>query len=733
MHWLNTLDTALFHWVNPTLNNAALDVVMPFLSANVLFAPAVLLAVAGLLWKGGARGRLCVLMLVAAIALGDGVVCNALKELIHRPRPFWTLTDVHMPEGIGRSDSGSMPSSHASNWFAATLVLFVYYRQSVYFMLPMALLIGFSRIYNGVHYPGDVLAGAFVGLGCGAAAMWLLEHAWQWAGRLWFPLWWRRLPSLVNPVVPAAVPVAEADAPLRDQQWLRLGYTLIGLELLINLAYLASGKIGLSGDEAYQWIWSKHLALSYYSKPLLIAVTQFLGTSLWGDNVFGVRFFSPVISAVISVAMLRFLARAANARVAFLLSVILPTVPLFAAGSVLMTVDPLSVLFWTLAMLAGWWAIQDNATLGDWLLVGLWMGLGFLSKQAELAQWLCWALVFALWPPARRQLRRPGPYVALLLSAVFTLPVVIWNAQHHWVMLTHSAEDGGLDRTWPFTVAHLWHGLTHYTIELLGNELALLNPLFFLPAAWAAVAFWPRRREHPLQLYFFCMGAPLMLGAFLLTLHSRVYPNWIVPSVLPLLSLAVLYWEGRWRAGFRGIRCWLCAGLIVGGVTVVIMHDGDILTRIAGRPLPPGANPWRRVEGWEETAQAVQAARQKLAGEGKPVFIIGAHYQITGELTFNLPDAKAAVRDHPFIYFLYSKEPQNQFYFWPSYVDDPARKGQNALFVREYSPDKGELEPPPEELEDEFQSVTSPADFVKIYHEGQLVRRLQIFECRGLR
>src|SRR5580658_2485940 len=141
MHWLNTLDTALFHWVNPTLNNAALDVLMPFLSGNVLFAPMVLLAVAGLLWKGGPRGRLCVLMLVVAIALTDGVVCNTLKQLIHRPRPVWVLPDVHVPHAIGRSDSGSMPSSHAANWFAATLVTFVYDRRSLYFMLPMALLV----------------------------------------------------------------------------------------------------------------------------------------------------------------------------------------------------------------------------------------------------------------------------------------------------------------------------------------------------------------------------------------------------------------------------------------------------------------------------------------------------------------------------------------------------------------------------------------------------------------
>ena len=199
MHWLNALDAGLFHWVNPTLSNRVLDVLMPLASGNVLFAPVILVTMVLLLWRGGVRGRLCVLALVAALALGDGVLCNTLKHLIQRPRPFLTLADVHVPEGIGRTSSGSMPSSHAANWFAATLVCFVYYRRTIYFMLPLAVLVSFSRIYNGVHYPSDVAAGAVVGLGAAAGALWALNEIWQFAGPRWFPLWWRSVPSLMRP------------------------------------------------------------------------------------------------------------------------------------------------------------------------------------------------------------------------------------------------------------------------------------------------------------------------------------------------------------------------------------------------------------------------------------------------------------------------------------------------------------------------------------------------------
>jgi 4-amino-4-deoxy-L-arabinose transferase-like glycosyltransferase len=91
-----------------------------------------------------------------------------------------------------------------------------------------------------------------------------------------------------------------------SRKWLRRGYLLLGALLLYRLAYIASGLIELSPDEALFWIQSKHLALSYYSKPPMLACTQFLGTAIWGDNDFGVRFFSPVISAIIGLFCLRF-------------------------------------------------------------------------------------------------------------------------------------------------------------------------------------------------------------------------------------------------------------------------------------------------------------------------------------------------------------------------------------------------------------------------------------------
>ena len=750
MHWLQTLDVALFRLVNLRLINPVFDVVMPLASGNALFRPLLVLAVILLVWKGRARGAVCVLMLALIVSLGDGLVCNTLKHALGRPRPYAALPDVHRPghsanspdmspapphqdgtpppPSYSRGELTSMPSSHAANWFAATMILFIYYRRSVWFMLPAAVLVSFSRIYNGVHYPSDVLAGAILGAGYAAAAVWSLNALWQSAGRRCFPLWWGRMPSLLNPRVrnesdEAAEPPSALGAlhSSVDQHWLRLGYIWIAVGLLARLAYIASGTIQLGEDEAYQWLWSKHLALSYYSKPPLIAYTQFLGTSLWGDTAFGIRFFSPVIAAILGLLLLRFFAREVNARAGFFLLLIITATPLMSAGGVLMTIDPLSVLFWTAAMLAGWRAVQPNAPARQWLWVGLWMGLGFLSKYTELFQLLCWAVFFALWPPARKHLRRPGPYLALLVNLLCALPVLIWNSQHQWVTVAHVAADAGVGGVRKPTLKYLG--------EFLGGEAGVLNPIFFGATVWAAIAFWRRGRHNPRLVYFFSMGAPVFLAYLGHSFRSRVQLNWIAPSVLPLFCLMVIYWDTRWRLGAAKLKPWLVAGLGLGFAAVVLGHNTDLLYKLTGRRLPVNQDPLHRVREWSEVARVAGEARRDLLAEGKPTFIIASDYGLAGEISFYLPEAKAAVAGEPLVFCETIGAPSNQFYFWPGYEN---RKGQNAVFVRELDRDRTFDPPIPPELTQEFESVTDLGVREVLYY-GRVIRPLQIFACRGLR
>ncbi len=733
MSALQSIDTAAFRFVNETLANPFFDDVMPIFAGGPWFLPLLFILGTALIWKGGTRARILVLMLVIVIPLGDGWITKKIKHAVERPRPCRVVETVRLPLRLdnpredddnefhrGCTDSGSMPSGHTTNWFAATMVAWIFYRRTLRFMLPLACLVAFSRVYNGVHYPSDVLAGAIVGAGYGVAIVVAVDAVWRFAARRWFPLWWSALPSLL-PAPLSSAPIAreaKQEKTKADDHWLRLGYVLIATVFIGRLIYIGSGRIELSEDEAYQWLWSKHLALSYFSKPPLIAYVQWVGTHLFGDTELGVRFFSPACAAIGSLVALRFFARHVSARAGFWLIAIFNVTPLLAVGSTLMTVDPLLVLFWSLAMFAGWRAVQPDGNTKHWALVGLWMGLAFLSKYTALLQWLCWAVFFALWKPARIHLRRPGPYIALAVNALCAVPVIIWNAQHHWVTLSHVASNAKLNEGWRFQIAA--------PLEFLGGTFGLLHPIFFAATIWAAVAMWKRYPQDPLLRFFFAMGAPLFLVYALYTLHSTVLLNWIAASIIPLFCVMVAFWDKRFTEGARHIRAMLTIALFLGAFAVVILHETNLVKKIAGQYLPPRADPLRRVRGWTQMAQLAERERTRLQAEGKPVFVIAGHYGSAGLLSFYMPEARTNLSSTPLVYYRTTSRPNNQFYFWLGYTG--ARRGQNAIYVQE----RDKPAPPPRMLAQQFASVTEIGSFT-IQSRGRVFHRIQLFACRDLK
>ncbi|MBU6408978.1 MAG: glycosyltransferase family 39 protein [Verrucomicrobia bacterium] len=746
MQWLESLDTRVFYFVNHGLSNPLFDWLMPRLSGGrgvmEWFVPAAVLALLVAVFFGSVRARLCALMIFLVVALGDPLVLNTVKHVIHRPRPCMALPNVI--ERLGCTPSGSMPSAHAGNWFAAAMLVFLFYRHKRPIFLStlfMACAVAFSRVYNGVHYPGDVLAGAILGAGYAAALAITLQSLWNVIGKKWFPLWHSQCPSLLNP---SAIrhPASAEPHPQSEILWLRLGVLVILVMLIGRWIYLAAGGVQLSQDEAYQWVWSKHPALSYYSKPPGIALIQFAGTRLFGDTEFGVRFFSPLFAAIVSFMLLRFFAREVGSRPSFWLLLVGMATPLLGAGAVLMTIDPPLVLCWTWAMIAGWRAAQPDGKTRQWLVVGLAMGLGFLCKYTAILQIPCWAIFLALSPLARPHLRRPGPWLALLVFFLCASPVVLWNWRHGWVTVRGVADDAGMQTAWHPTLRYFW--------DFVGQEFGLLNPFFFIAALWAMFAFW--RTKNPLRLYFFSMGAPVFLGYWLFSFHSRVLPNWIAVAILPMFCLMVAWWDEKFRAGWRFVKPLFVVAVATGIFAVVVMYHSPLLGKITGRPLPDEKDPTRRVQGWRQSAAIVEAAREKLAARGKPAFILCGHYGITGLYSFYIPRARKTVTGaEPLVYVMESDRPENQFYFWPQYDYRRTRKGQNAIFVSEanlyklqgdwlwqwvaHRPLQRSMPAPvslPHHIAAQFQSVTDLGER-DVRVKGRVCHRIHLWACYDLK
>ncbi len=142
---------------------------MPFLDWAMVFItekdnwyiPLAILWLA-LIWKGGRRGRILAILLPIAVGTSDAISSQLLKPWIGRFRPCKTLEGFRLLVSCG--GVYSFPSSHATNIATLAGLFAMYYPSSQWFWLIVAFLVGTSRIYVGVHYPADVVAGYLLGI-----------------------------------------------------------------------------------------------------------------------------------------------------------------------------------------------------------------------------------------------------------------------------------------------------------------------------------------------------------------------------------------------------------------------------------------------------------------------------------------------------------------------------------------------------------------------------------------
>ncbi len=348
------------------------------------------------------------------------------------------------------------------------------------------------------------------------------------------------LPGLVSATSPAEVRVVRNTA-----------LAILGL---VVLRLVAAAWTPLTFDEAYYWMWSKHLAGGYYDHPPGVAVVIRLGTMIAGDTELGVRLVSILLALPMSWAVYRTAAILFGGRRVAATATILLNVTLMAAvGTLIVTPDsPLLVASsFVLFFLA---KVLETGRGAWWLAVGAAVGAALLSKYTSLffgPAILVWLVSV---PKLRRWLISPWPYLGGLVALAVFSPVILWNADHHWVSFIKQIGRARIEDFRPAFIA-----------ELIPTQIAFATPLVWILGAMGLYALF-KRDAGALAARALISAAFWTIVAYFIwhSLHARVEANWFAP-VYPAFAIAaaVAAHLARWDRAIAATPP--CAALALAG------------------------------------------------------------------------------------------------------------------------------------------------------------------------
>ncbi len=513
---------------------------------------------------------------------------------------------------------------------------------------------------------------------------------------------------------------------------------------LSQVAYLHHAPIDLSGDEAHYWDWSRRLDLSYYSKGPAVAYLIRASCAMFGDTMPAVRYPAIVLALMTSIVTYLLTLRLFKSdRLALGVALLNTFVPMFVAGSLLMTIDPPLFFCWAAATYSLTFAIDlRTGRLGrsavPWIAAGVFIGLGFLAKYAALL-WLPAVLIY-LTIDSRGVLKTRRPWVMVIVALLFTSPVLAWNSKHDWVTFRHVARQTGMtDDSDNDADERAANGKS--SLETLGRfgafvggQLGVVGPIWVLMVAGAVYAMGPQSNADPRRRalrMLTVVGGFFFLLTFLGNYRGKVQINWPAPAYFTLVIVAGYFislclqdpirWK-RWKG-------WVYATIGLGLIMQPITRDFSLLypvarkinatfgTKIAITRLDPTV----KLRGWNELGQYLGA---ELAKMPPGTFILCDDYQQTAETAFYTPG-------QPVTYYAgsYFNDPKRrtQYDIWPDRQLTPPNPliGRDAIYV-------GKAGLIPREVARAFEHV-EPLTTLEIKDGDTKIRSFRPFRCTGFK
>src|SRR3954463_7728939 len=257
--------------------------------------------------------------------------------------------------------------------------------------------------------------------------------------------------------------------------------TALVILALVGMRLVAAAFTPITFDEAYYWMWSKNLAGGDYDPPPMVAYVIRAGTMIAGDTELGVRLVSILLALPMSYAIYRSAAILfGGARGAATSAILLNVTMMASVGTLIVTPDaPLLVassfvLFFLAKVL--------ETGRGAWrLAVGAAVGTALLSKYTALffgPAILIWLVIV---PKLRHWLVSPWLYLGGMVALALFSPVILWNADHHWVSFIKQIGRARIEDFRPAFIA-----------ELIPTQIAFATPLVWILGAMGLYALFTR-------------------------------------------------------------------------------------------------------------------------------------------------------------------------------------------------------------------------------------------------
>ncbi len=389
----------------------------------------------------------------------------------------------------------------------------------------------------------------------------------------------------------------------RAHRQLTVAVIVIAAMTLLRIVYAC--LIDLRTDEAYYWTWSNEHVLTFLDHPPMIAWFIRLGTAIFGDTNFGVRFAGILAMLVMQLLLADIARRLTHDIRAIVLAILMPEAAVYYGLLMAKVAPDVALVPFAVAMM---WALVRLAESGNprwWLVAGVFGGLSLLSKFTAV-MFVPAIVAFMLVPDWRvRWLKSPYPWLAALIAILLFLPVLIWNAQHDWASFRFQS-----------VRATAVHEFSLRTVgDYIGLQFALVG-FVLLPVVLSGVTLTARRgylAREPVAILLSTAVLVPFLYFFWKSLSLRVGDTWPmfmwpIGFAAAAVNIAMLPREG-WPAWMvRSSIWWANTAVVSGLVTVVLVFLYSVASpwNFFGHADPIGSE-----AGFAQVAARAQAQLEK--------------------------------------------------------------------------------------------------------------------------